>query len=148
MTIPEGGILGGSALIHDPYFLGPPELIVPTAQHSVLKFEYVFDEAPNNDDVFDAVITDMMGDVVPGYEFVATESSAGTVVFDLTPLVGEPFLGMGFTLGSSAEPPIPGSSATVSNVRLEPVPEPGTIAMCAVAAIGLGFTYWRRRRAT
>jgi hypothetical protein len=39
-----------------------------------------------------------------------------------------------------------GSGVVTSNDQSQSVPEPSTFALLGVGTIGLGFTYWRKRR--
>ena len=117
-------------LVNDPGF-GGPEVIVPRPD-VFLSFAYDFVEAPGNDDAFVAFVLDAVtgGSVGPPFEFATQETSAGTVVFDLSGLVGAS-IGLQFTL-VSLEPEFFGTSeVTVSDVRVEGVPEPPALLLLA-----------------
>jgi len=146
------GTVGLAALVHDPSFLGSPALIIPTVQESWLKFAYDFVEGPNNNDEFSAGVTDSLGEPLgPAFVFSTTDSSSGTVEFNLTQFVGEPFVGLAFIL--EALDADLGSSVRISDVRLQLIPEPSTVSMFALGASGLADRYfaaaaWKAQRPT
>ncbi len=109
------------ALLNDPGF-GDPEVII-AGQNLGLFFDYEFLEAPGEDDsVFQFILDGATGNSVgPAFEFFSEDSVVGTIVYDLTPLVGTQ-LGLSFSLQSGQADNGFGSTLTISNVRIEPLP--------------------------
>lgn len=132
---------GSSAMIaEDPFFfsvllsndpgLGDPEVIVAAAGVSLL-FDFDFVEGPvGEDDEFGAFLIDAGTGFSLGspFEFFIDASSAGTVSFDLSGLVGTT-LGLQFQLGALLGDAAFDSLVTISNVQLQTVsvPEPPTL---------------------
>ena len=133
-TLAEDQALGFVLLSNDPG-LGDPNVIVPGPAITLL-FQFDFVEGPGETDEFGAFVIDAATgfSAGPSFEFFAQSSSSGTVAFDLTSLVGKT-LGLQFQL--SALPGDSGllSTATVSEVRLQPVPEPSTSLLFASALL-------------
>jgi hypothetical protein len=116
-------------LTNDP-FLGDPFIIVPSAS-TFLTFNFVFNEAPGDDDQFSAYLFYAPDGPLSGVldQFSANSSQAGMVSFDLSPYVSGTEvlqLGLQFELfdvsGGSLD-----STATVSNLALTQVPVPAAI---------------------
>ena len=134
----EDAALSFVLLANDPFF-GDPEIIVPGLGTQLL-FDYVFAEAPGQDDQFRAFVLDSAtGFALPGLEFLTAESSSGTVAFDLSGLVGRT-LGMQFELAALFGDIGVGSTVALSSLRLgvpEPtsVPEPSTLSILCAALI-------------
>ena len=135
-------------LSNDPGF-GDPNVIIP-ADGTTLSFDFDFLEAAGNDDEFFASLIDgATGLAISGFDFFTSDTSSGTVEFDLSSLVGQ-ILGMQFSLDSFDN--LFDSTLTISNVSLnqlvtEPpstVPEPGGLALFGIGFALLSFT--RRKR--
>lgn len=146
-AITEDTVISFAILENDP-FLGDPEVIIAASQRSLM-FSYDFIEASGNDDVFSAELFDADS----GFElyFFELESSAvGTVLFDLSSLIGTT-LGLRFRLDDFDS--LSGgvdSLVTISDLRLvDPdtvsVPEPSTLSILALGFLfSLGIS--RRKR--
>jgi hypothetical protein len=142
-------------LSNDPGF-GDPNVIIPAAD-TTLTFDYSFSEAPGEDDEFGAFILDgNTGLSVAGFEFFTQDTSSGSVSFDISDLTGQT-LGLQFQLTSGfADDTGFSSTLEISNVALvettglpiSGVPEPTTLALFAIGAIGLVVVARRRQRLT
>lgn len=131
--------------------LGDPNIIIP-APGRILAFEFDFSEPPGlgNDDEFGAFVLDGStgSSRGPAFEFFATDSSSGTVEFDLSTQVGE-LLGMQFQLSARLGDSAISSTVTISNLRLvDPaaVPAPSTLALLLGAALLAAGAAVRRER--
>jgi len=138
-TLVEDSSLVTVVLSNVPDF-GDPNIIIP-APGRILAFEFDFDEPAGvgNDDEFGAFVLDGTDGLPLGvpFEFFATDTSSGTVEFDLSPLVGE-LLGMQFQLSAGFSDAEFTSTVTISNLRLvDPVavPAPGTFVLLLGAAL-------------
>jgi len=119
----------------------------------ILSFDYNFQEIDSDltdffdvDDQFDAAVLDNTGTPITGFTVTAQSSTPGpvSVSFDLTSLDGSEPLGLQFSL--TAWDSDIGSTLTISNVRLTPVPVPGAVLL---AGLGLGtsaFGILRKKR--
>ena len=130
-------------LANDPG-LGDPQVIVATA-NTVLSFDYDFVETAGEDDEFGTFVLDPdTGDSIgAAFEFFTSQTSDGNVSMDLSPLDGVTGLGLLFQLASGVNDTGIGSNVTISNVRLEVIPEPTTAAMLGLMAVGV--LRWRAR---
>lgn len=133
-------------LFNDPG-MGDPALITPGTD-TYLQFDYVFNEAFNNDDFFQAYLYEA-GNYSLSPAFEASSSGSGTVEFDLSAYLGMT-LGLDFVLASNDFDL--GSFVTVSNLRLDQrsqpptqVPEP---AIGYLFGLGLVLIWWRQRYTT
>lgn len=142
-VLEEDSGLASVLLANDPG-LGDPVIIVPAAG-SFLAFEYNFVERAGNDDEFGALIVDAAthGSAGTAYEFFTQNSGSGTVVFDLSGLVGAS-IGLQFQLAALPGDITLDSSVTVSNVRVEQnaISEPEIVLLFLTGLIGL----WLRQR--
>ncbi len=135
-------------LSNDP-FLGDPEVIIAAVGRS-LKFDFDFMEGAGNDDEFGAFIIDPAtgGSLGTPFEFFTSDTSSGTVTFDLSSLTGTSDLGLQFDL--LAFDFASDSMVTVSNVRLvDPanppaIPEPSTILLFGTGIAGLAAMRYRK----
>ncbi len=141
---------GSNALMtEDPFFssvllsndpgLGDPNVIIPQAGFDLI-FDYVFTEGTllGENDEFGVFILDGFtgGSMGAPYEFFTDSTSAGTISFDLTGLVGQT-LGLQFELNALPGDIELGSWVEISNLRIEEatvIPEPSTIFL-----LGLGL---------
>jgi hypothetical protein len=121
--------------------LGNPEVIL-AGNGVVLSFDYNFlmGTSASENDEFGVFVLNAAGvSAGPMFEFFTTSSGSGSVSFNLSSLVGEPFLGLQFQLSS-----LPGdggldSIVTISNLQLDVpgtdvIPEPSSLAIF----LGLG----------
>jgi hypothetical protein len=145
----EDPVIAPVTLSNDP-FLGDP-FVIDTSIGTILRFDYDFTigAGPGNVNEFGAFVLDSTG-VSPGpaFEFLTTSSSSGTVIFDLSPLVAEPFLGFQFQLSALPGDMALDSTVTVSNVQLNAmnaIPEPGSLAIWALLAVVAGFVVRRSK---
>lgn len=124
-------------LANDPG-LGDPNVIF-AGPGVVLSFDFDFVEGAGNDDEFGAFVLDSSGTLAgPAFGFFTSDSASGSVSFDLSSLVSEPFIGLQFQLSR-----LPGdagfdSATTIRNVRLEAaqaVPAPTTLTLLILGAI-------------
>lgn len=130
-------------LFNDPS-LGAPSLITPDVD-TYLLFDYMFDEAFNNDDYFQAYLYEA-GNYSLSPAFEASSSSSGTVEFDLSAYLSMT-LGLDFVLASNDFDL--GSFVTVSNLRLDQRSQPPTqVPEPSIGYLfGLGLVLlWLRRR--
>lgn len=127
-TIGETSGVSPIILANDPG-LGDPEVII-AGNNVGLQFDFTFTEGVGEDSAFSAFILDASTgtSVGPGFNFLANSSSSGTVLFDLTTLVGLT-LGLEFDLFSFEAPALAltGSSVVISNVSLESLVAPEVI---------------------
>lgn len=145
----ESQSLSRVILENDPGF-GDPVVIV-AAPDRILAFDYAFDEPARNSDEFFAVLSDATSGLSLGsaFEFLTTDTAAGTVEFDLSTLVGTT-LGLSFQLVSLNGDSAFTSELTVENVRLidpdavnvVPLPAAGWMLLAGVGALAAA----RRRK--
>ena len=151
-VIEEDAFISPVLLANDPG-LGDPEVIIPGLAVS-LAFDFSFDEPVGNDDEFGAFIVDENGNSAgPAFEFFTQDTSSGTVLFnDLSSLAGQATLGLQFQLTSDVNfdfVDLQTSKVTVSNVKVDVIPEPGTVLLFAAGLIGIAFVgLLRSRRAS
>ena len=114
--------------------LGDPEVIV-AALGTGLYLDYAFQEAAGETDSFLVELLDAMTSMAlgPAFVFSSDVTSMGTILFDLSTLVGSQ-LGLRITLISEPGDIGVDSTLTVSNLRLDPLtpmgnglPLPGTM---------------------
>lgn len=134
-------------LINDPFF-GDPEVIVAGVDTTVV-FDYVFTEGAGNDDEFFAAVLGADGfSAGLAFEFLTGDSSAGSIVFDLSSLIAEAFLGFEFSMISFDN--VFDSTLTISNMRLVTpmveVPEPPALLLMLAGSAALIVTARRGRR--
>jgi len=126
-------------LINDPV-LGDP-IVIASAANTLLSFDYEFTEAAGEDDVFSVFVVDTNTGVSPGsdYQFITQDTSEEHVVFDLSLLMITPDLGFGlvFRLTPGINDSGLASSVTVSNVRTDLIPEPGTGILLGLMGAGI-----------
>lgn len=157
-TMTEDPGYGSVLLSDDPYYSGSPGLYIPADSMS-LTFDFNFIEPFGNFDHFYAFLYDLSAYPSPltnahgnSLEFFTEDPGSGTVTWDL---LGASFLnttvGMEFQLNYDPfNDPFPSttladnSSVIVSNVSVNPVPEPAT---CLLVGSGLaGFLVARKRK--
>ncbi len=137
-TLAEDAALGFVLLSNDPS-LGDPNVILP-APGIFLRFDYAFLHGLGEADEFGAFVIDAATGLSagPAFELFTQSSTAGSVAFNLTPLTGQT-LGLQFQLSSLPGDSGLGSTATVSNVRLDPIPEPSAIALVLSGLLLVGW---------
>jgi hypothetical protein len=118
--------LGFILLANDPG-LGDPEVILPGIDIALL-FDYDFLEGAGENDEFAVFVLDAQDGQTLGadFTFFAQESSAGTISFNLSNLVGTT-LGLQFQLTSLIGDSGSTSNVAISNLRLQPIPLPPSI---------------------
>lgn len=98
--------------------LGDPNVII-AGLGTMLIFDFDFTEAAGETDEFFAFVLDSSGfSAGPAFEFLTSDTSSGSVFFDLSSLILEPFIGLQFEL-FSPDGGAGNSTLTVSNVRLD-----------------------------
>ena len=130
--------LGSVLLQNDPSF-GDPMVIIP-AEGRRLTLDYAFTVGGADDrDEFSVVLFDSVTGVsFLAHSFFTQVTGAGSLSFDLGPLVGYT-LGLTFALSSLPGDGGLGSTAAISNVAVvAPIPLPGTAALL-IAATALLF---------
>ena len=134
-TLAEDASLNSVILSDDPG-LGDPVVVVP-GPGVVLRFDFVFREAPGESDELLAFVLDAAtgGSLGGAYEFRLRDSGSDTQAFDLSALTGKT-LGLQFQLSSLPGDNGLGSWARISRVRLSQVPEPSGLAL---GLLGLGL---------
>ena len=128
-----------SVLLSNDPGLGDPNVVDP-GLNTILSFDYDFNEGAGNDDAFNAFVLDGTTGFSFGadFEFFAESTSNGVVSFDLSSLTDE-FIGLQFQLDSFDA--ALDSTVTISNVRLEaipemaPIPEPSTICLFLLSSL-------------
>ena len=143
-TLAEDPSFYAVILSNDPG-LGDPNVIVPDVGVGLF-FDYVFTEAIGNDDEFGAFIIDGVtgSSIGSAFEFYTQSSGSGTLMFDLTSLVGQT-LGLQFQLSALFSDTDFSSTLEISNVRLEAisVPEPSMLFLVLIGLI-VGATVQQR----
>jgi len=141
----ESSFVANVLLSNDPG-LGDPEVIIASAG-ALLKFDYTFTEGNGNDDEFAVLVLDDFGlSAGAAFELVFSDSSSGSATFDLSTLVGIPFLGLQFSLDSFDS--LLDSTASVSNLRIETPMDMTSVSVPAIGHIFVIGLFWllRRRR--
>lgn len=147
----EDSMLSAVLLSNDPGLGDPIVVIAGTDVKLVFEYDFIETGPPSvNDDEFGAFILDSAGLIpVPPLEFFTQDTSAGTVMFDLSALLAEPFLGLQFELSSLFGDVDFDSTVRVFNVRLEMpdvIPEPTSLIVWSLFAAVLGVVGTSRRR--
>ena len=103
-----------------------------------LTFSYEFVEGDGNDDVLDAYLYDPgIGPSAVLLEVFIEDTGFGTVAWDITSL-GVSVVGLEFDL--NAYDLAADSHATISNLELTPIPEPGTLLILGGMLLGIAGT--------
>lgn len=118
VTIPENSDFISVILSNDPGS-GDPRIIV-AGEGVIIQFEYEFTEGDGEDDVFEAFIIGSNGPIAgENTEFLIDDTNSGTVVFDVSTSIGEPFIGLQFQLSSRfVSDSGTSSSVTISNLQI------------------------------
>lgn len=137
-TMAEDPVLSPVLLSNDPG-LGDPNVIL-AGPDVVLSFDFDFAEGGlGNDDEFAAFVLDSTGvSAGAAFEFFTADTASGSVSFDLSSLVSEPFIGLQFQLSALPADALFDSVVTISNVRLDVsqgMPEPTTLTLLILGAI-------------
>lgn len=111
----------------------------------ILSFNFDFVEPAGNHDEFGAFVIDASTGLSAGapFEFFVDYTDSGAVSFDLSSLSGE-ILGLQFQL--SAFDFDLGSTLTISNVELNPVPVPGAVLLAGLGLVTSAFGILRKKR--
>lgn len=124
-------------------------LVIPLSGAVSLRFDFEFDEAAGAQDEFSAVLFDAGAAGGPFFgeleRFTVASTQSGVAEIDLTAHAGLT-LGLEFELLDVGPSGAVGSTATVSNLVLETVPEPTLGAMLAAGAASLLVGTRRRLR--
>ena len=98
--------------------LGDPVVIIPGGD-TILSFNYDFTEGDGEDDLFEAFILDSAGNTVGGNKEISkSDSSQGSIVFDLSDLANESTLGIQFQLSSVFGDTGSNSTVTITNLQV------------------------------
>lgn len=134
---------GYSVLQNDPAYVTTDTGISISADTTLLSFSFGFDEADNSETTFSWWLTDADGDSLSTFYDDISESTSGRVTLNLSEYIGQT-LGMTFQLYEFAidanDNYLTGSTATISDFQLTPVPIPGAaILFCSgmVALFGM-----------
>lgn len=149
----EDSLFSPVFLSNDPGLGDPPIIVAGSGVLLSFQYEFVKGMTQVENDEFGAFVVNSAGiSAGPMFEFFTSTSGSGSVTFDLSSLLGEPFLGLQFQLSS-----LPGdvgldSIVTISDLQLDVpgstvVPEPSTLAMfLGLAAFSQVVIAGRRRR--
>jgi hypothetical protein len=133
-TISEDPDLITVLLSSDP-FLGGPGIPVPP-ELATLEFGYAFTQGQDDVNNFYAKVFDGASGTILK-DFLIESTGSGMVVWDMRGLdPGITLLGLEFQLNAYDDDAAYDATAVVSNVQMT-VPEPGTIALLALALTGL-----------
>lgn len=134
---------GYSVLQNDPAAVATDTGISINTDAALLSFSFGFDVAAGSDTTFSWWLTDAAGDSLSAFYDDISESASGLVTLDLSDYIGQT-LGMTFQLVEFAtdanENYLTGSTVTISDLQLAPVPIPGAgILFCSgmVALFGM-----------
>lgn len=157
-TMTEDPDYNSALLSDDPFYGASYPGVYLSDNATTLTFEYSFTEPAGNVDEFYAFLYDLNSYGTPladrnntPLEFLADQTGSGTVIWDLS---GASFLGttvgMEFQLNWAQGDQDPSSDLTqnssvvISNVNVNPVPEPSTLLLVGSGICGLLFA--RRRK--
>ncbi len=146
-VIHEDSSLSSVLLSNNPS-LGDPNVILPAAGLALV-FNYSFAQpASNNQDEFGVFLVDANtgGSAGAAYESFIQMAGSGVKSFNLSGLVGST-IGLQFQLSALPGDAAFTSTVTISNVRLEPVPEPEEWAMLLVGSMLVGYQVRRKQKA-